>query len=183
VVNNLHAILAKVLDRSRNHVLDLEMNCVTYRHNNTVEVSTLRVTPATVDEISNVAAKSLIELLREGPYRFCIICKAKSKAATVICCAPEIIKENQPIWSQYKIVRGPICGSKDCFDRCRAKLIEYSKFLGIQKTGPINWFCEQCKKTGPWKKCSKCKYARYCSEDCQKLHWPTHKEKCKKLLS
>ncbi|XP_053408238.1 ankyrin repeat and MYND domain-containing protein 2-like [Mercenaria mercenaria] len=31
------------------------------------------------------------------------------------------------------------------------------------------------------KKCSACKMAHYCSQDCQKLHWFVHKKFCKKL--
>lgn len=53
--------------------------------------------------------------------------------------------------------------------------------------------CIHCLKPFPkLKVCSKCKWAKYCSEGCQKAHWPDHKDdcrngstgmKCKKLLS
>lgn len=30
-----------------------------------------------------------------------------------------------------------------------------------------------------FKKCSRCKKVYYCSKECQKRHWPTHKLSCK----
>jgi hypothetical protein len=30
------------------------------------------------------------------------------------------------------------------------------------------------------KLCTACKQARYCSKECQREHWPAHKEECKK---
>ena len=34
------------------------------------------------------------------------------------------------------------------------------------------------KPTTTLMKCSSCKFARYCSRDCQKKHWPAHKKEC-----
>ncbi|XP_050407199.1 ankyrin repeat and MYND domain-containing protein 2 isoform X2 [Patella vulgata] len=41
--------------------------------------------------------------------------------------------------------------------------------------------CNTCSEKDAIKKCSVCKYAQYCSQYCQKLHWSTHKKFCKKL--
>lgn len=42
--------------------------------------------------------------------------------------------------------------------------------------------CFYCGKNNTsMKKCSKCKYAYYCSVDCQKEHWNTHKKTCKEM--
>lgn len=38
--------------------------------------------------------------------------------------------------------------------------------------------CCICRKQGDMKRCSKCKSAFYCSVDCQKKDWRTHKPKC-----
>ena len=38
--------------------------------------------------------------------------------------------------------------------------------------------CAQCKVGNIKLKCVRCRLARYCSEDCQKAHWPIHKELC-----
>ncbi|KAF5362620.1 hypothetical protein D9758_009604 [Tetrapyrgos nigripes] len=39
--------------------------------------------------------------------------------------------------------------------------------------------CFQCGKDEvALKNCSRCQVARYCSTECQKMHWPTHKQQC-----
>lgn len=40
--------------------------------------------------------------------------------------------------------------------------------------------CGGCDSTGPLKRCSRCKCARYCSPEHQKEAWDKHKSKCKK---
>jgi len=40
--------------------------------------------------------------------------------------------------------------------------------------------CFVCSKEGKLKRCASCKIATYCSIDCQKKDWPTHKQICKK---
>jgi hypothetical protein len=40
--------------------------------------------------------------------------------------------------------------------------------------------CDCCGKSdGKMSKCSKCLVARYCSSECQRKAWPTHKKVCK----
>ena len=40
--------------------------------------------------------------------------------------------------------------------------------------------CGECKKKDyGYKKCSACKTTRYCSVECQRKHWKTHKPQCK----
>lgn len=41
--------------------------------------------------------------------------------------------------------------------------------------------CSTCGEPKAEKKCSACKTAQYCSRDCQKLHWFTHKVHCPEL--
>uniref|UniRef100_UPI00398F4E39 ankyrin repeat and MYND domain-containing protein 2a n=1 Tax=Pristiophorus japonicus TaxID=55135 RepID=UPI00398F4E39 len=42
-------------------------------------------------------------------------------------------------------------------------------------------FCTACGEKGADKRCSICKMVIYCNQNCQKLHWFTHKKVCKKL--
>lgn len=39
--------------------------------------------------------------------------------------------------------------------------------------------CGNCSKTENLKRCSRCQTERYCSQDCQKAHWKTHKKNCR----
>lgn len=39
--------------------------------------------------------------------------------------------------------------------------------------------CSACGEPDPDKKCSKCKSVTYCNQECQRLHWATHKLHCK----
>ena len=41
--------------------------------------------------------------------------------------------------------------------------------------------CSACGEDGAEKKCSSCKSVQYCGQECQKLHWFSHKKVCKKL--
>jgi hypothetical protein len=38
--------------------------------------------------------------------------------------------------------------------------------------------CARCGRVGGLRKCKGCKAARYCSVDCQKGHWASHKPAC-----
>ncbi|CAG5119075.1 unnamed protein product [Candidula unifasciata] len=41
--------------------------------------------------------------------------------------------------------------------------------------------CDTCGEPKAKSKCSKCKMVAYCNQECQRLHWPTHKKFCDKL--
>ncbi|XP_042673023.1 ankyrin repeat and MYND domain-containing protein 2 isoform X1 [Centrocercus urophasianus] len=42
-------------------------------------------------------------------------------------------------------------------------------------------FCTTCGEKGADKRCSVCKMVMYCDQNCQKIHWFTHKKVCKTL--
>jgi len=41
--------------------------------------------------------------------------------------------------------------------------------------------CATCWEAGAKLKCSKCLMVKYCNQECQKLHWSTHKKQCCRL--
>lgn len=42
--------------------------------------------------------------------------------------------------------------------------------------------CAHCSQTLPsMKRCTQCRAVLYCSGDCQKKHWPSHKAECTRL--
>merc|ERR1712121_439060 len=44
------------------------------------------------------------------------------------------------------------------------------------ETAPSN--CHRCLATPTLRTCSKCKFALYCDQNCQKAAWPDHKTEC-----
>ncbi len=69
-------------------------------------------------------------------------------------------------------------GPKECC--CALHLMDE---LELKASSFLNFCCGGCgaelKSTERRKSCSACKLARYCSAECQKIAWPTHKELCK----
>lgn len=53
----------------------------------------------------------------------------------------------------------------------------YNRFLKAQVHKNVIE-CAKCKKTKKLKKCARCKIVYYCSAECQKSHWKTHKPTC-----
>jgi len=54
----------------------------------------------------------------------------------------------------------------------------YSELKKCQVRGSTCSYCKQTVKRKDLKTCSRCKFAQYCSKECQKLDWPSHKEHC-----
>lgn len=63
-------------------------------------------------------------------------------------------------------MHGTVCSNAD--QKKRAGLVK-----------PMYYTCGYCKKVGnKHRKCAKCNLQRYCSKECQKAHWKTHKKAC-----
>ena len=56
-----------------------------------------------------------------------------------------------------------------------------ASFAGVEKVDvrKVASLCGQCGKEDSRKKCSRCKACFYCSADCQRKHWKSHKKYCK----
>jgi hypothetical protein len=72
-------------------------------------------------------------------------------------------------FSKGLMIEGPTYWFKNKQDRddCVTQSQKYSKF------------CAVCLKTST-KRCNACGKVRYCSRECQKIHWKTHKKQCGK---
>jgi hypothetical protein len=88
------------------------------------------------------------------------------------------------LWKTHKAVCGKASTSDDSVpkdassEKNRAK--SFGKFL--KKTNKKYLMCYNCMKTEKDVKlssCTGCDGALYCSQECQKAHWPKHKEICK----
>ncbi|CBJ31961.1 MYND finger protein, putative [Ectocarpus siliculosus] len=62
--------------------------------------------------------------------------------------------------------------------RMPATTFEWVKFERVQQGLPADPPCPVCQKPNAQKRCTRCKIVRYCSRECQKQHWPTHKLEC-----
>lgn len=60
----------------------------------------------------------------------------------------------------------------------------YNMFQSFyQSKSPGTLVCSYCKRLGNLKFCSGCKNDKYCSVECQKKHWPSHKAMCKQIAA
>ena len=63
--------------------------------------------------------------------------------------------------------------------------VEHSSIL-VDKCDDSEIVCTHCLKKGSLtalRRCTACKSSSYCSKDCQKLDWPSHKQLCKSIQS
>ena len=70
------------------------------------------------------------------------------------------------------------------FELCRAKrdglLDDDEMTSSLKKVNRKIGTCAQCDRVGDMR-CKKCKQVHYCSKECQKAHWATHKQECKRF--
>ena len=67
-----------------------------------------------------------------------------------------------------------------CSEKCTQKTWKEIRKKAKQTNSLCLMICVYCKKPADnMKKCSKCRVMHYCSVDCQKADWKTHKLICK----
>lgn len=66
-----------------------------------------------------------------------------------------------------------------CSGNCARKRIRELKRAMRQNGTKPEYCCSKCAKTGEMRSCGRCRLTRYCSTECQRQHWPEHKERCK----
>lgn len=68
------------------------------------------------------------------------------------------------------------CKMEYCSDKClEAAIRNHVKCYFEDK---LKHQCGMCSQDDCHLKCSRCKSIRYCSKECQRKHWPVHKNKC-----
>jgi hypothetical protein len=83
-----------------------------------------------------------------------------------------------------------MCSFVDSDYPTRQEAESLERFLHDRPSTPIpktffhaakhNLTCVTCDNQRASKYCGRCKFAVYCSKDCQELHWPQHKTQCVK---
>lgn len=61
--------------------------------------------------------------------------------------------------------------------------LDETQIINLRKLSQAGTSCAKChKKNCPLQRCSKCSFRSYCSEKCQKAHWPEHKSECREFI-
>jgi len=64
---------------------------------------------------------------------------------------------------------------------CSCLKKRYSQVKKCQERGAECFRCKKMTNRETLKACSRCKYAQYCSKECQVADWPSHKAICKQM--
>jgi hypothetical protein len=116
---------------------------------------------------------------------FCTACYNEDKgiydktSSCAVCQSPgDIDYLHSVIFSQLPGI--PIFAKVCCSSRCHAAV---TRFAEESQEGSLSIICFTCKKdiTHCRLQCSRCKDVFYCSRECQKIDWSTHKRTCQKV--
>ncbi len=116
------------------------------------------------------------ELMAEGPFK-CVVCGSQASGGS-----------NHPFLCQEAILDTyfPVCDRSPCEIRVvqtrEDTVHQFLQDAGVGLGTPGSRFkrsCEVCGKTSQIRKCGRCKIIQYCSIQCQKTDWPSHKSDCR----
>lgn len=118
-------------------------------------------------------------------------CENPVKNAYIVVIAQEIGKPSlftrNPARSDLFVINAGHCREPDCRKatkkRLHALIRTFSERMGAEiKRLPDAKTCSICDKlVAQVQYCSGCRKMAYCSRDCQKLDWPTHKATCERI--
>ncbi|GFH52353.1 hypothetical protein CTEN210_08829 [Chaetoceros tenuissimus] len=126
----------------------------------------------------------------EKPTGPCVACQKEGAVLRCVACRDVGIdiffcnRECQvKLWKAHKTICGKVSAS-DSVPKDASSKEKRGKSLRktLKKSNQKQRVCYNCMKTEKEVKlssCSGCDGAEYCSKECQKAHWPKHKERCK----
>ena len=93
-------------------------------------------------------------------------------------------KEGEYNWQLTVVICSAECANKSpqIVERLEARMHLASLLNGEEVADDEEQLaCEHCGNFGELKRCSRCKIVYYCSVECQRTHWKSHRSNCQQI--